>query len=92
MDYFDGDGQSSNGDQLDIGCLIHQLGVISNFIVAFEGIEGSKTSDWVKKMQELIDFCNDEASSIREFLFTSLEDSFFFCSEFVDVPIFNDEQ
>lgn len=66
--------------------------MISNLVVAFEGVEGSNTSDWVKRMQNLIDFCNDEASSIREYLFTSLEDSFFFCNEFVDVPIFNDEQ
>jgi hypothetical protein len=92
MNYLSADGQSLTSDQLSIRSLIHQLGVISNFIVAFEGVEGRNTSDWVKKMQELIDFCNDEASSIREFLFSSLENSFFFCSEFVDVPIFNDEQ
>lgn len=88
----DNERQIDESDELDSSSLVHRLTVIANMIVAFDGIPGSDTGDWIKQMQELINFCNDEASSIRESLFTSLEDSFFFCNEFVDVPIFNDEQ
>ena len=79
-------------NQIANSSLIHQLRVISNFIIAFEGIDGSDTHEWVKRIQELIRFCTEEASSIRDSIFSNLEDSFLFCSEFVDVPIFNDEQ
>lgn len=66
--------------------------MIANLIVALDGIPGNDSRDWIKQMQDLIYFCTDEATSIRDYLFTSLEESFFYCNEFVDVPVFNDEQ
>ena len=83
--------ESGYTSELNVETLIHQCSVISNLIYGFDGIEESNLQKWISRIQALILFCNEEASYIRESLFNDIEKSFFFC-EFLDVPIFSDDQ
>lgn len=87
--------QSAPSDEdetgLDIESLIHRFHVISNLLFANDGI-GTQVPGWMKRIQDLVLFCNDEARRIRDNLYFDLESSYFISNDFMDVPIVSDEQ
>ena len=77
--------------ELDIENLIHRVHVISNLLVAHDGV-GDGADSWITRLQAIIRHCQDKAAKIRTSLFFDLESSFFFFNDLVDVPIVSDEQ
>ncbi|KAI9005894.1 armadillo-type protein [Gaertneriomyces semiglobifer] len=88
-----GSGVGLNGedDDVDIEAEIHHIDLLSNLLFAHDGI-GDKLPGWLTRLQALIAICNNSARIIRESLYTTLESSFFFFNEYIDIPIVSDEQ
>ncbi|KAJ3116086.1 hypothetical protein HDU96_010461 [Phlyctochytrium bullatum] len=75
----------------DIETEIHHIDTLSNLLFAFDGID-EKVSGYVDRLQNFIVMCNTKADAVRESLYQELETSFYFFSDYVDVPIVSEEQ
>ncbi|KAJ3055066.1 hypothetical protein HK097_011629 [Rhizophlyctis rosea] len=87
-----GSGNSLDEDEgVDIEAEIHLIDLLSNLLFAYGGRD-DKIYGWMDRLQAFITACNNGARIIREGLYTDLENSFFFYSDYIDVPIVSDEQ
>ncbi|KAJ1344384.1 hypothetical protein BSLG_001041 [Batrachochytrium salamandrivorans] len=82
---------SPDEDETEIEVMTHRIDVLSNMLIAHEGV-GSKTTGWMKRFQTVLSFCCDTAHSLRESLYMDMERSMYFYSEHVDIPIVSAQQ
>ncbi|KAJ8326515.1 hypothetical protein O5D80_005263 [Batrachochytrium dendrobatidis] len=82
---------ASAEDDTDIEVATHRIDVLSNLLIAYEGV-GTKYLEWIKRFQETLMFCNECADSLRETLYMDVERSKYFYNEYADIPIVSDEQ
>jgi hypothetical protein len=72
--------KGSSIDSNDMGTIIHHMiGIYSNLILAMDG-QCEKINAYALRIREFITSCLNQANEIRNNLFTSLEDGFFFYS------------
>jgi hypothetical protein len=77
----------------DIESEIHSIDILCNLILAFDGVTGSdKIPYFIERLQNFITTCNNNARDIREAMYIDLENSLFFFSDYMDMPIVSEEQ
>ncbi|KAI9362464.1 armadillo-type protein [Zopfochytrium polystomum] len=76
---------------IDIESEIHAVDVIANMLFAYDGL-GDKTPAFAKRLQQIIEACNNRASEIREGLYLELEETLFFYNDYLDIPITSEEE
>ncbi|KAJ3226007.1 hypothetical protein HK099_005713 [Clydaea vesicula] len=84
-------GEGEDLLETDLESDIHHLNLLSNLLMAYDGIT-EKALVYTSKLKEFIITCNSIASTIRESLYLEMEESFFFFNDYVDVPIVSEEQ
>jgi hypothetical protein len=84
--------KGSSIDSNDMGTIIHHMiGIYSNLILAMDG-QCEKINAYALRIREFITSCLNQANEIRNNLFTSLEDGFFFYNDQLDIPILDEDQ
>jgi hypothetical protein len=83
--------RASAVEPLDVGTVVHLIGLYSNLILAMDG-QCDKMDAYALRVREFITTCSTQAADIRNSLFTELEDSFFFYNDQVDIPILGADQ
>jgi hypothetical protein len=82
----DGDEESK-----DVEYMAHKLDVLSNLILA-HGIKSDNVPKWLGRLRKFIETCCSTSNKLRESLYHELEHSFYFCSQYADIPLLSEEQ
>ncbi|KAI9207546.1 armadillo-type protein [Polychytrium aggregatum] len=83
---------SVNISDSDIEAEIHRIDLMSNLLFAYDGVDSMRMQQYLERLVKLIEACNEKSNSLREALYSDMESTFYFFSEYVDVPIVSQDQ
>jgi hypothetical protein len=74
----------------DIELMVHRIDILTNLIIAHG--KNEVTNLWIEQIQDFILACSSKSAKLRESLYCEMENSFYYHSQYADIPIISEDQ
>jgi hypothetical protein len=78
-------------DAWDVEVMAHKIDVLTNLLIG-HGKKGDFIPDWLNRLENYVKNCCSIAVKLRQTLYFDMENSFYYCNQFSDIPIISEEQ